>query len=345
MSKIIIKKNQLTLNKILQKVTKLKEVFWGNGFNLSSPEIIQIETTIRCNLRCTMCDVEMKNRTSKKDLSLDEFKKIINQLTALSEVNLTGYGEPLLNDNIFEMIKYAKKQDKYVYFSTNCTLLDKNKTRQILESGLDAIIFSIDSAIPNEYNKIRLGANYDISIGNVKYFMEQRNNLQSAIKVEIYSVVLFSKLNDVPWLIDLANNLGIEKIKLRGLVDHRGENMYYDKEALYHPDNRRYSEQELIKLKNYAEEISVILSYPPLSPVAEYQCRMPFLRPFISVEGFVTPCCVQGMNPRNVNFGNIHEESFKSIWNNEKIKKFRSELLSKTPPNMCKFCPRLKGMA
>lgn len=340
-----MKLNQITLNKVLAKITKSKEGFWGNGYNLSVPEVVHIETTIRCNLKCAMCDVDMKNRTDKKDLSFNEFKKIISQFPKAKEINLTGYGEPLINQDIFKMVKYAKQKDRKVHFSTNCTILTKEKTSQVLESGLDKIIFSIDSAIPEEYNKIRLGGNYESSIANVKYFMNKRSADRSKIKVEFYSVVLFSQLHNTKKLIDLANSLGIDRIVLRGLVDHKGRNRFYDREALYHPCNRIEAKKKIVEFKDYAKKNEVVLSCPSLEPVSNYQCRMPFLRPFISVEGFITPCCVQGMDPRNVNFGNIYKEDFKSIWNNKKIKNFRVELLSKNPPNMCKFCPRLKNMA
>ncbi len=337
--------SKLSINSILRKITKYKEALIGGGYDFSKPEEVQIETTIRCNLRCTMCDDEMKQRVDKKDIDFDNFIKIIKQFKKLKSINFTGYGEPLLNGDLLKMVKYASEKGISTSFSTNCTLLNSQNTERILNSGLKSLIFSIDSGIEEEYNKIRIGSNFQIVKENIKNFMNQHRESGSDIRVEIYSVVIPPRIKEIEKILDFAKETGVKKVKIRGLVDHRGRNDKYDINALYHPENREMSEKYLKEAREYAEKIGVIFSYPPLSPVSGYKCRMPSERPFISVEGDITPCCVQGMDPRNVNFGNLYKDSLKNIWNNKDYREFRRMLYTDTPSPMCVFCPRHDGMA
>ncbi|NIM91376.1 MAG: radical SAM protein [Candidatus Aminicenantes bacterium] len=332
------------INAALRKATKIKEHILGGGFDLSNPEAVQIEPTIRCNFNCLMCDSGIKNRNEKKDMNFEDFKQIIEQFTCLKEINMTGFGEPLLNKDIFKMISYAKSKKIRVYFATNAMLIDKKCAENILACGLDYLIFSVDSGIPDVFEGIRKGANFKKILENIKDFMAMRQQFRSNIEVEIYSVLTFPHLKELKKLVDLAEKLKIKKLNVRAIFDHTGKSKEYPREALYYPSNVKDSENHLQEAKKYAEERDIELVHSPLRPI-EYQCRMPSTRPYITVEGNVTPCCLQGVDPRNINFGNILEEGFKKIWNNKKYRDFRKELLSPKPPSICISCPRLKGMA
>lgn len=160
----------------------------------------------------------------------------------------------------------------------------------------------------------------------------------------MYSVVTFSRVRGLRGLVELAEELGINRLKIAALYDHSGKSKEYSREALYHPSNVELSEKLLGEAKDYAEEKGIVLFYPSLHPI-EYQCRMPSQRPYITVEGYVTPCCLQGLDPRNYTFGNVLEEKFMKIWTNRRYREFRKALFSPNPPGICVACPRLKGMA
>jgi len=68
------------------------------------------------------------------------------------------------------------------------------------------------------------------------------------------------------------------------------------------------------------------------------KCRWPFDSCFITVDGFVTPCCIRA-NPEVFNFGNIFETPFKEIWNGEKYQKFRETMIKNLPNPICDNCP------
>ena len=72
------------------------------------PITMDIEPTTGCNFRCTMCQVSSPNFKSK-NLDFDMFKKTIDDNKQLLKIKLQGMGEPLVNNNFFNMMEYASK--------------------------------------------------------------------------------------------------------------------------------------------------------------------------------------------------------------------------------------------
>jgi len=142
------------------------------------PLHLDIESTNTCNLRCPMCGRNwMKEKLGFIDWAL--YKKIINEGVRykLPSIKLNYRGEPLLHPQLVEMVSYAKKKGILeVQFNTNGLLLNKKKARELIEAGLDRIIFSFDGATKKTYEKIRRGSNYERVIKNIKRLVEIRNN-------------------------------------------------------------------------------------------------------------------------------------------------------------------------
>ncbi|UCC95674.1 MAG: SPASM domain-containing protein, partial [Candidatus Omnitrophota bacterium] len=67
-------------------------------------------------------------------------------------------------------------------------------------------------------------------------------------------------------------------------------------------------------------------------------CRWPFEKSFITVDGFVTPCCIR-MDPEVINFGNIFETPFRDIWNSKQYRDIRGTLVGNLSNPVCDNCP------
>ena len=74
-------------------------------------------------------------------LSLDNFKLILDSYN-FRYVALHGWGEPLLNPELFKMIRYAESKGVHTNLTTNGTLIEEN-IGNILDSGLREIAFGI----------------------------------------------------------------------------------------------------------------------------------------------------------------------------------------------------------
>jgi len=135
-----------------------------------------------CNLKCPMCP----RRTyipGKGYMDFNLVKKILDQVAdyGLCAFNFAGLGEPTLYPKLFEVIKYAKEKGVLdVNMHTNGTRLGPDFNRQLIESGLDRLIISLDSADKERYEKIRIGAKFEKVYAAVEDLIRQRNEHQKA---------------------------------------------------------------------------------------------------------------------------------------------------------------------
>ena len=140
------------------------------------PQCIDIESAAICDLACPHCFREYLI-TPDKIMSMELFNKIIKEIKSLEipSIKLNWRGEPLLNPNLIQMIKLAKKNGVIdVSINTNATTLDLKKSSEILDSGLDYIIFSFDGGTKKTYEKYRPGRfktnSFDTVYENIKNF-------------------------------------------------------------------------------------------------------------------------------------------------------------------------------
>ncbi len=160
------------------------------------PLHLDVESTSYCNLRCTFCDRQiLVDRGMLGSMDFDLFKHILDQFddeNKLWGVKFSYRGEPLLNPNIPEMIRYAKDSGVLdVYFNTNAMLLSEDVCRNIINAGLDRISISVDGVDKESYERVRIGADFDTVVENIETILKIRHELGSSIpKIRIQTVRL-----------------------------------------------------------------------------------------------------------------------------------------------------------
>ncbi|HHO56938.1 MAG TPA: GTP 3',8-cyclase MoaA, partial [Thermoplasmatales archaeon] len=118
-----------------------------------SVESIRISVTSRCNLRCFYCHNEGQEYT-KREMTAEEIERILEIAKGLeiTQVKFTG-GEPLLRDDIIEIVKAGSKHMRDVSMTTNGTLL-AYRVRELKKAGLNRVNISMDSADRKRYEEI-----------------------------------------------------------------------------------------------------------------------------------------------------------------------------------------------
>lgn len=304
----------------------------------SQPFRLYLEPSTRCNLGCQMCYFPTSERP-KQDLSFNNFLEILDHFPYLQDLQLQGIGEPLLNPDIFRMIKYAKTRRIRVGSFTNVTLINPDISEKIASSGLDWLNLSLDGANSNTYEIIRRGARFEEVIKNIKNLMEikRRKNVQ----ISIWFTAMKTNVLELPAIIELAKRLGIKKVVAQG-IHFWGNDFYRDylkKDSLL--QDLELARKTFIQATKEARRLKIRFDFRPryFQKRTKRICRWPWVSCFITVEGFVTPCCVQGSDPKIINFGNIFDKDFKEIWNGAPYQDFRRQLKSKSPPENCRDCP------
>lgn len=158
------------------------------------PSAVWIEPTNVCNLKCIMCPNSIIEQKNKGFMELDLYKKIVDEIKAFaSYVILCISGESLLHKDFPKMVKIAKQNGLVIYLSTNATVLTRDLSRKILQAGLDWINFSFDGCTKEIYEKVRVGANFEKTLRNVKDFLEITKELKANTQAELQVLVMDKK--------------------------------------------------------------------------------------------------------------------------------------------------------
>jgi len=162
---------------------------------LTFPKYFQIETVRLCNARCPFCAVD---QWDKSHPFMEEvlFAKILDELADYAAwiefIALQRAGEPLLDKHIVQRVGRLKEIGiKTVSLSTNASRLTEDKTRELLGTGLDEIMFSIDSIDKESYQKMRVGLSYEQVIENIETFFRLRDRLRPECRVRVRGVSFY----------------------------------------------------------------------------------------------------------------------------------------------------------
>lgn len=164
------------------------------------PPCVQIEPTSVCNFRCIMCyqiDESFSRNSSGHmgHMSLDLFKHVVDQCAGnLEAITFASRGEPLLNREIASMLDYCRGKFLGLKLNTNASLLTEKLTHVLLSSDLQTLVFSIDAADRDLYEKIRVNGKFDRLMRNLERLAEIRakHYSKSPIIIRISGV----KIND-----------------------------------------------------------------------------------------------------------------------------------------------------
>lgn len=297
----------------------------------SLPYRLQIENGNICNLRCTMCALNVMER-KKGMLTFPKFKDIFDTIKPVY-VNLTGYSEMILNGDIFEMIKYAKKRGVFVKIDSNATLTTDEKARKIVESGLDLISVSVDGATKETYEKIRVPAKFETVIANLKNLVRVRNEMHGKLQIHMAFVSQVDNIHELPLIIKLADEIGVDQLNstfvteydIKDYTTHNLNNVQLATLKQHYKEAKALvgTVKPKVNISNVGYYISKLEKGEKLS-ANDAHCYLPWYSAYITWEGDVLPCCYY--YDAQVNFGNVFTTPFKTIWNNTRYQAFRADL-------------------
>jgi radical SAM protein with 4Fe4S-binding SPASM domain len=154
------------------------------------PSHLQIENvTGICSAHCVMCPVHTLKR-KPNIMDIDTFKVILDKFLPYRDhfqyLSIFGMGEPLHDKGLPDKIRMAKEMGfRGVGIATNCSLLDRWKSLQLITSGLDTLICSVDGITKETHEAIRVGTNYDQVVENIRKFIDLRQNCSVRTKVVV----------------------------------------------------------------------------------------------------------------------------------------------------------------
>lgn len=264
------------------------------------PKVLTIALTYECQCQCIHCGVSDYQKNDV-ELSKEEIKEILDEAAAdqsIVQITFTG-GEPLLRNELCELIQYAKKYHFFTKIDSNAFLMDKDQITKLKYAGLDRVGISLDHHREKEHDNLRKCPGIFKNVLNAIIICHELN-------LSVYLQTYVTKQNlhngDLAKILTLGKELGVEKIKIQApaiicsFKDNKAAVLDYNDFLLL---------EKIIRTSRIAFLESEIFS--PLDYVDF--CRVNFKTNIhITSYGEVLPCCFVPLS-----FGNIRDNSLAAI--------------------------------
>jgi len=309
-----------TLLKISYELSKFKwfNARWGRYIALS------IEPVNVCNLSCIECPTGTQNLSrAKGKFSLIAFENLLHQKAKdLWYLNFYFQGEPFLNSDLPKMIQLASKENIFTSVSTNGMLLNSSIIKNILDSGLHRIIFSVDGTSQEIYEKYRVGGELNVVISQIKEMVRQKKTFNQFFPIiQIQFLVFKHNQHQIDQIKKLGKTLGVDSVQIKSAQIYD----YNQKEELI-PSISKYSRYQ----KNQNGEWDI------KSSLARHCWRM-WHSTVVTQDLDVIPCCYD----KDAQFvlGNLKTNDLSQIENNNLYSIFRHQIKTRREQiDMCRNC-------
>jgi radical SAM protein with 4Fe4S-binding SPASM domain len=272
---------------------------------------------------CPLTQTGKKNPTILSDTVFDKIiKEIVQQQLKFTYIYLFLQNEPLMDKDIFKRCKLIKTTSKgkiKTGLVTNGSLFTKDKIDELVQSGIDELIFSIDALTEKTYKKIRQGLDFNVVIQNIDNVIQSKYHGHLAVKF----VVQKDNVEELEEFKQFWNKKRIS-VQVTDLRNRSGDLTSFDDIRLQNVNNIFFGN---------------ILNYFLKKLVKG--CSTPLTTFNILSNGDVILCCDDFSN--KLILGNVKDTSIQDIWNSKQYKKIREMLFKGDYENIpaCRTCSKI----
>ena len=306
--------------------------------SLYSPFLIVWDFTHKCNLQCKHC-YSNSGAIREEELTTQQALQVVDQIAdaGVTALAFSG-GEPLTRSDFFEVAQHAADRGLYISVATNGTLLTKENVQKLKQAGVNYLDISIDGSCAKTHDEFRgVPGAFDKAVAGLK------NCIEADLCVCIATTATKNNLEEMPAIIDLAEELGAERFTNFNFVPAGRGKAHYDQDLS--PDEREKLMRYLLARMSKGCKTTILTTAPQLArvgiqcqgaggtgevtmsmahlqtvkvtkkavPLADFigGCGAGRLYCSLSPQGDVHPCVFL---PKNV--GNLKSEKFQDIWLN-----------------------------
>ncbi|MEO5375153.1 MAG: radical SAM protein [Alphaproteobacteria bacterium] len=307
-------------------------VLCGRVLNVASPRgplFVTWGLTFDCNAYCSFCTTHKLHRAHPPGLSPEQALDIADQIADAGTwvVGFTG-GEVLMSPLLFPVVRRLKERGVVAYIVTNGLLLAEHAA-EIVESGLDYVVVSLDSDDPREHDgQRRVAGLMDKALEGIERLRDLRGRRRRPM-VKAVTMLTAHNLDRIGAIFDVlgrhADVVAAQPI-VWGYGEHpHGRSKERLGELVFGPDERERVEAMLARAardhpmlrQSYFRRIPSYW-FSPEDLAARIPCWSPFLRLTINPEGQVLHCGTRfGM------VGDLRRERLMDTWNGEEMRRQR----------------------
>jgi pyrroloquinoline quinone biosynthesis protein E len=297
------------------------------------PYTLVAELTYRCPLRCVYCSNPVVLGRVDRELDTSTWKRVFREAEALGvlQLNLTG-GEPLLRDDLEELVAEGRRCDLYMSLITSGMPLDQARLERLAAAGLDAVQLSFQDTTAE--GSVRISGRDAMAEKRVVAGWVRALKLPLTVNVVLHR----ENLERIDEIIALGEEVDAQRLELAntqylGWALVNRERLMPSTEALDRARLAAAAARE--RLRGKMEVLFVLPDYFADRPRA---CMDGWARRYLIVapDGVMVPC--QNAHTLPLTFENVRDRSVGDIWeNSEAFNAFRGETWMKEP---CRSCDR-----
>ena len=276
------------------------------------PFALSIEPTTACNLGCPACPSGLKAFTRPTGkIDLQQHENWLNQVSKyVFYINYYFQGEPFLHPQFLELIKAADQRKIYTATSTNAHFITPEKAKEIVHSGLNRLIISIDGLTQETYEQYRVHGKLDKVLVGAKNLVEARKVAGKGPFLIFQFLVVRANEHEVSAVFELAKELGIDEVRIKTAQFYDYEN---GNELM--PENPEY--ERYVKQKDGTYRFKY---------KGGNHCWRMWSSSVITWDGKIVPCCFD--KDAQHTLGDLQEQTFREIWQNPAYVSFRKQVFT-----------------
>ena len=305
--------------------------------------VMRMDTTNRCNLKCSICyfSMEEMSRVPRQVMSAGDFAAIArNSFSSVSSLSLSCSFEPLLSPDLPAILGTVREHRiPETWICTNGTLLGEKNAAEIIDAGITHLVLSIDAATGATYERIRGRGDFDRLLEKIEMVRDLKAGRGSRFPLVTGSFTLMrSNIEELPAFVDMAARLGMEKVLCRHLVPYSG--MENREEQLFH--HRELANRLIAEARERARRSGLILSAPVFDiggppPAAAKTCPAPWLEIYVGPTGETAPCSYLSAE---LPTGSLLSHSLEEIWHHPSFVDLRRGFEKGDHLPTCRWCLR-----
>lgn len=222
------------------------------------PSKLYVETTTRCNLRCSMCVKQTEGANiPEADMPMAVFRSLAPAFPQLDALILNGIGEPLLTPDLLGMIRLARREmplSGSIRFQTNGMVLTEEKAEALVEAGLDTVCLSVDMV--SELGLFHGGEDVGRIVHAFEYLRRATDKTGRPLSVGVEFVLMRDNAESLPRSLEWAADQGADFALVSHMLPY-GADMV-DQE-LFNPNTEK-SMAEFAVWRQEAEELGIDLN-------------------------------------------------------------------------------------
>ena len=228
------------------------------------------------------------------------------------------------------MVRYAKIYKVKVCISTNLNHFNYAICSELVLSGVDKVIVSLDGASQESVSQYQVGSDFSKVIANIKKLANCKKELNSKTPVIAWRFLVNSyNENEIDIAKRLSKEIGVDELKFNKFRCDMGRELLLDNDEQFRNVSSWLPSNESLSYYDYTKKKKKKIR----------NCRWLWLKSSINWNGSVSPCCA--VWHEKFDFGNIRDESFHTIWNSSKYQEARKIARNKkiqSTDNICAIC-------